>query len=320
MFNNYADFFTATALLEAIAAQTYVPGQLGASGLFETRGLSGTKLALEEQPDNGGTNLLTATPRGTPSKGSALARRKVHTFETAHYRVDGAVYADEVLNLRAGGANAVAELITTRRDETIAMLRRDIDLTLEKLRLTTLITPTNALGTKPANAVLAVQTDATKTRAQIYKKIIEPMEIALDGIPFSGITVWCSAGYWEKLLENKEIRETYLYVQNAQALTGDGRDQVTYAGVTFIRYRGAGTTVITVDQAIAVPNGIAGLFIQGFAPADTLSSVGAGALGTPYYPAAYPIDSGDRGWHIEVQTNPVVVCTRPTAILTIAMA
>ncbi len=318
MFTNYLDFFTTTALLEAVAKTNYVPGQLGS--LFESRALSGTKLALEEQPANGGASLITATPRGTPSKGATLARRKVHTFETAHYRVDAAVYADEVLNLRGAGATAVSELITLRRDETLAMLRRDVDLTLEKLRMNTLLTPDNAFGSKPAEVVVAVQTDATKTRAQIFAKIVLALENALGGTPYSGVKVLCSDGFWEALLGNAEIRTAWLYTQQAQQLTGGTLDSVTYAGITFERYRGAGTTLITANKAIAVPTGVNSLFIQGFAPADTLDSVGAGALGTPYYPAAYPIDEGNRGWHIEMQTNPVMLCTRPAAVVTVAMA
>lgn len=320
MFNNYEDFFTQTALLEAVANTNYVPGQIGSSGLFETRALSGTKMALEEQPANGGATLMTATPRGTASKAATLARRAVHTFETAHYRVDGAVYADEVLNMRASGANAVGELITTRRDETLAMLRRDVDLLLENLRLNTLITPDNAFGFKPADVVVAFQTDATKTRAELFTKVIKPIEDALGGIPFSGIDLYCSDGIWDDVIENKGIKDTYLLSLQAQSIRGDGRDSFMWGGINFIRYRGAGTTVITANKAIAVPRGVPGLFLQGFAPADTIDSVGAGALGTPYYPQAYPIDSGNRGWHIEMQTNPVMVCTRPAVVQTVAMA
>lgn len=318
MFNNYADFFTQTNLLEAVAKTNYIPGQL--ASLFESRALSGTKLALEEQPANGGDALITSTPRGTPSKGATLTRRKVHTFETTHYRVDASVYADEVLNSRAAGANAIGELITTRRDETLAMLRRDVDLTLEKLRMTTLVTPDNAFGSKPADVVVAVQTDATKTRAQIFAKIITALETGLGGVPYTGVKVLCSDGYWENLLGNSEIRTAWLYTQQAQQLTGGTLDSVTYGGITFERYRGVGATIITANKAIAVPTGVSGMFIQGFAPADTLDSVGVGALGTPYYPAAYPIDSGNRGWHIEMQTNPVMICTRPAAVVTVAMS
>lgn len=313
---NYTNFFTGTQLLQAIAAQPYIPSQL--SSLFETRGLAGTKLALEEQPANGGA-IMAASARGTPSKAATMTRRKVHTFDTAHYRHDAAVYADEILNARASGSMA-GESIQARRDETLTLLRRNTDATLEALRMACLVTPTNAFGTKPVDAVIAFQTDATKTRAAIFNSIVKPMETALGGVPFSGIDVWCSDGIWDDVIENKAIKDSYMYSQQAQALRGDTRDEVTWGGVTFKRYRGAGTTVITADKAIAVPTGVPGMFLQAFAPADTLDAVGAGQLGQPYYVQAYPIDSGNRGWHLEMQTNPVMVCTRPTAVLTLAMA
>jgi hypothetical protein len=62
------------------------------------------------------------------------------------------------------------------------------------------------------------------------------------------------------------------------------------------------------------------LFIQAFAPADTLDQVGAGAVGQPYYTNAYPIDEGNRGIYIEMQTNVAMVCTRPDAVLTIGLS
>lgn len=315
--NNYLDFFTSTELMLAIAKLPYTPSQL--SPLFETRGLVGTKLAIEDQPANAAAAMATSS-RGTPSKTVTLERRAVHTFETAHYRHDGAVYADEVLNARAAGTAAVNEVIAARRDETLALLRRNVDYTLETLRMSCIKTTSNAFGSRGSDATIAFQTDATKTRALLFTQLIQPMEAALAGIPFSGINVFCSDGLWDDVIENKQIKDTYLYTQQAADLRGDPRDEVVYGGVRFIRYRGSGSCVITADQGIAVPVGVPGLFIQAFAPADTLASVGVGALGTPYLAQAYPIDSGNRGWHIEMQTNPVMVCTRPSAVFSVKMS
>lgn len=315
--NNYLDFFTGTELTLAIAKLPYTPTQL--SPLFETRGLVGTKLAIEDQLANTVT-AMTSTNRGTPSKTVTMTRRKVHTFETAHYRHDGAVYADEVLNARAAGTAAVNEVIAARRDETLMMLRRNVDFTLEGLRMDCIKTTSNAFGSRGSDATIAFQTDATKTRALLFTQLIRPMEAALAGVPFSGIDVYCSDGLWDDVIENEQIKDTYLYTQQAANLRGDPRDEVMYGGVRFIRYRGSGSCVITADQGIAVPTGVPGLFIQAFAPADTLASVGAGALGTPYMAQAYPIDSGNRGWHIEMQTNPVMVCTRPEAVFSVKMS
>jgi hypothetical protein len=317
MFNNYLDFFTSTALLESVAKAPYIPGQL--APLFETRGLVGTQMALEEQPSDGG-GVMTATARGTPGASLVLARRKVHTFNTAHYRKDGAVYADEVLNARALGPNAAAELITSRRDRVVAALRRDTDATLENLRMACLLAPSNAFGNMPADKVVAFQTDATKTRAVIMSQIIIPMETALDGVPFSGVRLLCSDGIWDDIIENKGIKDTYLLTAQAAELRGEPLRSFSWGGITFERYRGSSATAITTNKAIAIPEGVPGMFLQGFAPADTLSQVGAGQLGQPYYMQAYPLGDDDRGWRMEMQTNPVMVCTRPTAVFTVAMS
>jgi hypothetical protein len=317
MFSNYLDFFNATTLMDAVAKQPFVPGQL--TPLFETRQLIGTDLALEDQAAQGGA-ILSESSRGVPSKTALLERNKVHTFKTKHYRADGAVHADEVLNARAAGASAVGELVASRRDMVLASMRRDIDATLEKLRVDTLTTPDNAFGSKPADAVVAFQTDATKTRGEIFSKIIKPMEDALEGIAFTGIDLYCSNGIWDDVIENKNIKDTYLYSLQAQAIRGDGREFFSWGGINFIRYRGAGSIDLPANKAIAVPRGVPGMFVQAFAPADTMDSVGAGAVGLPLYVQAYPIDNGNRGWHLEMQTNAVAVCTRPTAVLTVAMA
>ena len=79
-------------------------------------------------PKNG-AQLITKTARGAPSRIASLEKAKVHTFETEHYRVDGSVYADEVLNMRAAGnASAAVEIIQKRRDALITRMSSDVDI------------------------------------------------------------------------------------------------------------------------------------------------------------------------------------------------
>jgi hypothetical protein len=316
----FTDYFTGEELLASIAKAPYIPGRLNDPAIFTTRGLVGTKLVMEEQPLND-AGVLTATPRGTPGKAQTLEKRKVHTFETAHYRVDGSVSADEVLNFRAVGMSMAREVITARRDETIAKMRRDIDLTLETLRIGVLNAPTNAFGNAPAAAAIGFSVSDTEIRKKIFNNITQPLESALKGIPYSGIHAFCSDVFWESLIESKTVRETYLNQQAANSLRSQTTTETfSYGGVTWERYRGVGSTVITSGQAKIVPLGIPELFIQAFAPADTLDQIGAGVMGSPYYANAYPIDDGNRGWYLEMQTNPVMICTRPTAILSIDLS
>lgn len=310
----FRDYFTRENLLASIAKAPYIPGRL--ASVFESRALTSTVLALEEQPTNGAT-ILAGVPRGTPSRIETLERRNVHTFTTTHYRADGSVYADEVLNARAVGANAAVEVIQMRRDELMMRLRRDIDLTHESLRVACLVTPTNAFGNVTASQQIALNTDATKTRKEIFEKITVPMETALDGIPFSGLHAYCSDTFWSKLIENAAVKATLLNYAMAQDLRNDPREMVSFGGVTWERYRGTGTVVIPTGTARIVPEGVPNMWIQAFAPADTLDTVGAGQMGTPYYPQA--IASADnRRWYMEIQTNCVMVCTRPSAVLIIS--
>jgi hypothetical protein len=240
----------------------------------------------------------------------------VHTFTTTHYRADGNVYADEVLNARASGATGAAEVINQRRDMLMARMRRDIDLTHESLRLTQVLTSTNAFGTMPASQQIALNTDGTKTRKEILEKIIIPIETALDGIPFTGIQALCGDAFWAKLIENTAVKATLLNYSMAQSLRNDPREAVFFGGVMWERYRGTGTVIVTTGEARVFPVGVPQMWIQAFAPADTLDQVGVGALGSPYWPQAIP-SADNRRWYLEIQTNCVMVCTRPTAVLPI---
>jgi len=315
----FTDFFNANELIASVAKAPYIPGRLADPAIFSTRQLGTTKLSLEEQALND-AELLTSTPRGTPSKAQVLERRKVHTFETAHYRKDGSVYADEVLGLRAVGVSGARESIIARRDEVIAKLRRDMDLTHEALRVTTLNSPSNAFGNAPASAAVAFGASDSAIRSAIFTNIIKPIESALKGIPYSGLLALCDDTFWAGLIESKTIKETYLNQVQASALRGSTTEQVIFGGVTFERYRGVGSTVIASGKAKVIPVGVPELFIQAFAPADTLDQVGAGAVGQPYYTNAYPIDEGNRGIYIEMQTNVAMVCTRPDAVLTLGLS
>lgn len=315
----FTDFFTADELIASVAKAPYIPGRLGESGIFSTRALAGTRLALEEQPLND-AELITATPRGTPSKAQTLEKRKVHTFETLHYRLDSSISADEVLNMRAVGVTSAREAITARRDEVIARLRRNMDLTHENLRMACVNSPDNAFGSAPAAAAIGFGVSDSAIRSAIFNNVIKPMESALKGIPYTGLLALCDDTMWQALIESKTVKETYLNWNAAEQLRGSTTERVPYGGIMWERYRGVGTTVISSGTAKIIPMGIPDLFIQAFAPADTLDSVGAGALGTPYYMSAYPIDDGNRGWYLEMQSNVTHVCTRPEAILTIDLS
>ena len=318
--DNYRDYFTREELVRALAAAPYTPGTLGALGIFETVPLSGTTFAVEVETKDSG-RILTGYPRGAPRQQTTLDKRKVHTFGVSTaYGDQGNVMADEVLNGRGAGVAGARALIENRRAKLVAKLRRTIDLTHESLRMGCLLSPaTTEFGAAADAATIAVQTDATKLRQEIFNKIILPMEAEMDGLPYGNPVVLCSDGYWSDLIEAKSIRDTYLNYQAAAELRGAVVEEFVFGGVTWRRYRGTGSVKIPTNEARAVPTGVPDTFWQLFAPNDTVESVGNGALGQPYYMGSSELkdSQGVKGWEVSIASHARVLCGRPKLIIPI---
>ena len=79
---------------------------------------------------------------------------------------------------------------------------------------------------------------------------------------------------------------------------------------------------ILLLEAKAFPRGVPCLFVQAFAPDDTVESVGRGAMGAPYYLNSRPIETpaGIKGYQMTLQTHPVMTCTRPPCVLTLSLS
>lgn len=318
----YRDYFTRENLLASIATAQYVPGMLGAMGLFQTLPMTSTTLAIEALPDNDVAESA-AIGRGAPPKPLALEKRRVETFTTSSYAWNGAVLADEVLNTRAAGTSGAAELISQRRDTLVNKLRQQADWQAEYLRVTTLNTPTNAFGSVGADQTIAFGVaDTVAVHASIHQHITLRLEAALGGIPYTGVDVLCSDTFWQGLIQSKSLRETYLNTAAASQLRGIPVDRIDYGNCTWWRYRASGNIAITSGEAKAIPRGVTGLFVQGFAPNDTVDSVGAGAIGQPYYMNSAPIETpaGIKGYEVVLQMHPVMVCTRPACVQTVSLS
>lgn len=318
----YRDYFTREELVRVLQQQPFTPGLLGTLGMFEAVPLTGTTMGIEIETKDAG-KVLSVISRGAPRSISGLDKRNVVTFSTLSYGDQGAVMADEVLNARGAGAAGAKEVIENRRARLVAKLRRHVDLTHEKLRMDCITSPgSSEFGSAASSVIIAVQTTATKLRQEIFNKLITPIEAALDDLPFSGVAVLCSDGYWSDLIEATSIKETYLNAAQAIELRGDVPMRFRFGGVEWIRYRGLSTCKIPDNQAIAVPTGVPETFFTGFAPNDTIESVGSGAMGQPYYMGSKPlVDSqGTKGWEVSIQSHVKMVCGRPSCIIPITKA
>jgi hypothetical protein len=160
---------------------------------------------------------------------------------------------------------------------------------------------------------LDVNFDASTEKAvikPIITGVLRAIDAELGGLSPSGYAVLCGDDLFDALEGHGELRHT-LQAQEALKQRDDGRRSFTYAGATWENYRGTGDVAIAADEARVVPLGVPDLFQQLFAPADTFEAVNT--KGLVKYAMATP-DTKGKKIDLEVQSNPVTLCTRPKVL------
>lgn len=315
-----ADGFTLNSLTASIIAQAYNPTILADSGLFSEAGISTLDVSVES--DGRTIGLVSVQPRNAPASIVTADKRTIRSFKVPHLPQRANIMADEVQGIRAFGSDNTAQAINTVRDARLAKMKQQLDYTIESHRLaavmgnyydaagnlTSLFTE---FGVTQTTVAMALTTPTTKVRTKI-QQIINAVETSLDGLSYTGITVYCGATFWTSLIDHSALQQTVLNQAAASDLRADPRGAVTFGGVTFIRYRGTSAVKIADGEAFAVPTGVIDLFITRFAPANYIETVNT--MGLPYYAKAEPLEL-QKGISLEAQSNPLNLCTRPASVI-----
>ena len=318
------DAFRLAAMTAAINAQPYVPGMIGASGLFESGGIMTSTASIELL--NGTLSLVQTTARGAPGISVSADRREMTSFVVPHLQVNDRIYADEVLNLRAFGSDSELSTVQSVVEARLAKARRNIDATHEWHRVgalkgivydadgtTVLANLFTAFGVSQSTQNVALSNSATKLR-NVFTATARTIEDALGNANYTGLVAWCGATFWDSLIEHASVKETYLNQSKANDLRGNPLNSFDFGGITWNRYRGknGSTPYIADTKAYIVPTGVPDLFITRFAPGDYVETVNT--IGLPYYARQTLMQNG-KGIDIEAQSNPLHICTRPAAIV-----
>ena len=320
------DAFSMTSLTAKVNGGVYVPGQIGARGIFEEEGVDTTSILVESH--DGELSLVAETPRGGPGETAGSNKRELRSFRVPHFQRDDSVMADEVQGVRAFGEETAVETVLGKVETKMAKHARALDLTAEKLRVGALTGRilNKAGGTiynlftefdiaEPTAINFALDVDATKVRTKCYDLKME-MEDALED-EYSGIEAVVGREFWKSLIEHKTVKETYLNTLQAAELRGDPAvDMFEFGGIVWHRYRtgrkakaaNGAANLIGDDEARFFFTGVPELFITRFAPADYEETVNT--IGLPRYAKQYAMPNG-KGRHLEVQSNMISLCTRP---------
>lgn len=323
------DAFSMTSMTAAINKQPFVPGQIGALGLFEAEGVNTTTVAIEML--DGRLSLVAASERGGPGQTVTRERANMRVFPTYHFQRDDAVMADEIQGVRMFGSESQLETIENVRDRKVARHTRDMDLTVEQLHVGAIKGQLAPVGGRAINlftefGVAALpdtnwdlDADATKLRV-LASDAISEMEDELDAGAYSGVAMVCGRTLYKKFIEHKSVRETYLNTVQAAELRGGIPDSFQFANMDVVRYKtgakasaaNGGVGFIADNEARLVFRGVPGLFITRYAPADYMDT--ANTIGLPRYASEMRVRKDNKGADFEVQMNPIMLCTQPRTL------
>lgn len=316
------DAFSFTKLVDTINKIPYAPTRLGSMGLFEDVPVSTLTVAIESQ--DGVLTLVPTAARGVPGPVKNPERRKLRQFATVHLPQRVSIMADEVQGLRAYGSETEETLASNLLNQKVAIPRRDLDITHEFQRMgalkgvvldadgSTIYDYRSEFGVSASTATWALGTSTTKV-LQLAIALKRQIEDTLGGIMMSGVEVLCSAEFFDAFTSHPAVIEAYKF-QMSQFLRSDNRDGFEFGGITWSEYRGSigGTRFIGANKAYAVPKGVPGLFKTYFSPAPYMETVNT--LGLPFYMKMQAAD-WNVGVDVQMQSNPLHMCTRPDAIV-----
>lgn len=321
------DPFALESLTAAVNLGSYRPGQIGASGLFEEDSVTTTIVSVELR--DGKLSLVEPSERGGDGETVGDEGRNKVPFEVDHYQRDDSIKADEVQNVRAFGSENTAEVLEERVNRRAQRHGADLTMTLEHQRVGAIKGIVTAKSGKVLHnlynafgiavpAAVSLELDVAGTLVtELWQDVIYGIEDALDE-PYEGLHVFTGRSFHKAMWQHKSVRETFLYGEGAVVLRQDVPDVFSFGGATWERYKtGAkatadlGAPYIAHDRARVVPKGVPGLFITRFAPADYNETVNTPGL--PFYARAIEKRNG-KGYDLEVQSNPISLCTRPNVL------
>lgn len=332
------DAFSLTTLSDAFIKAPYKPARIGALGWFRSKGIRSTTAVIEWK--DGQLALIQTSPRGGPASTKDRVKRTAESFIVPHLEREATIYAEEVQNVRTFGSEDNAEAVQAVVDEKLQELRQDHEVTLEHMRAgaiqglvkdadgSTLFDLFAKFGVSQQTATLTADSgsdngNALRASIQAAQRLSEN---DLGAAPITGWTVLCGKTFFEDVQEDLGATQSIRYADAAQLINsqtqGDinngGMRAFNFAGVRFEEYRGkVGSTPFFADgEGYLVPYG-PDIFRTYFAPADFVEAVNT--LGQPGYAKMVEDKDLNRWVRIHTQSNPLVLCLRPRAIVKLAV-
>ena len=322
------DAFTIIELTRALENIPFKPAILSGASLFSPRGVRSRTVVIESR--DGTLSLIPFSERGSAAEQQVPERRDMRAFVCRQFKKQDVLWASEIQGIRDFGSESATQQVQSEVARKLGRLRQDAEATFEYHLLNgiqgivkdpkdsaTVINYFTEFAITPATEIDFDLDNATPGSGALRKRcqaLIESVEGSMGGLAAGAVQVRaeCGSAFFADLIAHKEVRETYLNTAAAADLRGRVADEVSFGGITFRRYRGGAGFGVPTDKAFFYPEGVEGLFEIYHAPADTFETVNT--LGLPLYARTIPDRDRDEWVRLEIESNPLPICTRPQVL------
>lgn len=322
------DLYTPVELTEAVNKLPLMPLRL--RPLFTQRSVKTTSIALDIQ--QGRLALVSNQDRRDPPQEmhGRGGTRTTRVLQAAHLPLSDTVSPDDLQDVRGFGST---EPITREYviNSKMTDLKNSLSMTTEFHRLgaaqgviydadgkTVLHDLFQVFGVKQKKINLVFPSNATKFNP-VKKAILDAKRHAEDklgGTPAMRFEALVGSDFYDMLTSHELVRGAYdLWAANQDSFGRDDyrRRGFTYGNVTWIEASEVvgGRRLVEPDKAHFYPVGL-DIFIQYNAPVNWTETVNT--YGNEFYARMDTRPKG-RGYDLEVQSNPLTICTYPEALV-----
>lgn len=307
---------------------------LNDSGLFAEEFLSTNTVTFEEQSMTLG--LIGDQFRGAKPQANKDDNRKIRSYPVAHFPIVDAVVPADIQGKRMYGSNDAAETEAAVLARKMERIRRNMDITLEVGRFSTLTTgnlyaPNGTIagnlfsdfGITQTSVDFVLNTATTDIIGKVETVIAAMQDNANTGDVITGVIAYCSPEFFSKLIAHAKVVDAYRYfsategqmIQRNRAGGNNGLyREFNYGGIRFIEVRTvlAGQRLIPANEVVFVPVGTADTFVSYFGPANRLDFVNT--MAERAYLWTYKDPKG-TGIDIDGEFNVTHVIRRPALVV-----
>jgi hypothetical protein len=324
------DAFSMMELTRGLETLPYRPGHLRAAGIFEYRGIRTRQFGIESRD-----GVLTLIPFSEPGGPATQANtngeeREYRDFRTRHFKKSDTLWATEVSGIRAFGEESEFQQVQAEVARRSRKLRADAELTFEYHMLNAIQglvkNPKDGsivynwyteFGISPAAEIDFDLDNTSPTKGALKKKcqeLVQSMEDDLGGLVPGTIAVeaWCDNTSWNHLTTHKDVMEAYMHAGDIASQRGIDLVDFHWGGIHWRRYRGGSGVAVPAGKILLHVSGIDGMFEQYGSPTEDFEFVNTPGLETYY--RVIPDRDRNQFVTLELEANPMFVCTRPKAL------